>query len=175
MPNHITNKLQLFGEENRIRELLRHIQNKEYSYPMIDFNAIIPMPTVIQISKTAWYDWSIKHWGTKWNAYHFSFDASILDKNSMVFLTAWSAPHPVISRLASLYPDISFVHAWADEDIGQNCGQREYQNGTLQTEYEPESRKAAIEFAADLMDADPENWGLYLNPEGTDYCEGDDF
>ena len=50
------------------------------------------------------------------------------------FQTAWSAPHPVIEKMAEMFPDVQIMHRWADEDIGRNVGEREYRNG--ETEYE---------------------------------------
>lgn len=38
-----------------------------------------------------WYEWSLANWGTKWNAYHFTYGVSS-DGKEVVFLfdTAWS-------------------------------------------------------------------------------------
>ena len=38
------------------------------------------------------------------------------------FLTAWNAPKPVMEKLSGMFPTVSIHHAWADEDIGHNCG-----------------------------------------------------
>lgn len=98
---------------------------------------------LINYGATTWYDWCINNWGTKWNSY----DAWKGEDKSLIFSTAWSAPHPVIEALAKKYPDVFITHEWADEDIGQNCGMREYENGECSYEYEPPSRKDAIEYA----------------------------
>lgn len=49
------------------------------------------------------YEWSVKHWGTKWNSYslHFPHD----DLSEMVFDTAWSVPEPVFHDLAKRLPE----------------------------------------------------------------------
>lgn len=65
----------------------------------------------------AWYSWSVKNWGTKWNA---SFDEYELKKskgNVIHFTTAWDPPIPVLNTLACLYPNISFTLEYFD---GQN-------------------------------------------------------
>ena len=111
-----------------------------------------------------WYEWCVQNWGTKWNAY----DCSPGD-GSIEFHTAWSAPHPVIQKLSELYPELGITHLWADEDIGQNCGQREYQGGELTDEDYPMDGREACEFAADILGADLEDYGLVLNEDGTDY------
>ena len=59
---------------------------------------------------TNWYDWSLKYWGTKWNAYHGHIRqevASLGDEFELVleFSTAWSPPEPVYAHLAKLYAD----------------------------------------------------------------------
>lgn len=73
-----------------------------------------------------WYEWCCRHWGTKWNACEPDWS---LDDGMLVFQTAWSAPFPVIEALAQKYPDLEFTHRWADEDIGNNCGEMWYSEG----------------------------------------------
>jgi len=41
-----------------------------------------------------------------------------------------------------MYPELSFEHTWADEDIGQNCGQRVYNGGECTEIYYPEDDEA---------------------------------
>lgn len=74
-----------------------------------------------------WYNWCVKHWGTKWNAY----ENEQIDADTITFETAWSAPEPVIAQLAKMYPDIEIEHWWADEDMGANTGYTKYINGEL--------------------------------------------
>ena len=75
----------------------------------------------------SWYGWCCEHWGTKWN----SAEPEWTDANRLEFLTAWSAPEPIFAKLAEKFPDITFMVAFADEDIGQNCGELHYHNGVL--------------------------------------------
>ena len=76
---------------------------------------------------TTWYDWCIKNWGTKWNAY----ENVQIDPDTIMFETAWSAPEPVIAQLAKMYPDAEIEHWWADEDTGSNDGYAKYSGGEL--------------------------------------------
>ncbi len=101
---------------------------------------------------TTWYDWSVRNWGTKWNSY----DPYKEDDHSLVFSTAWSAPHPVVEALSKKFPDVSFHHEWADEDIGYNCGSMDYRNGEVVSAFEPESMKEAIAFANRVWGYDDE-------------------
>lgn len=110
-----------------------------------------------------WYEWSINNWGTKWNAYGYDEGTEYSESDNLHFQTAWSAPHPVIQKLAQMYPDISFEHEWADEDIGQNCGRKCYSGGECTEEYYPESEIEATEFAFQVWDYDPLNFDLMMN------------
>lgn len=139
MPNHITNIVAVSGDEERIQAMLREIQNDEYGVGSVDFNKIIPMPDDVDS-----YEWCIANWETKWNSYGYTADSGFKD-GKMTFLTAWSAPHPILQKLSEMYPDIVFEHEWADENIGINCGRYTYYDGERTEEYYPESNKERIE------------------------------
>lgn len=123
----------------------------------------VAVSNLINYGSTTWYGWSIRNWGTKWNA----CDAVRSDDNDheFQFKTAWSAPHPVIEALAKRYPDVKIVHEWADEDIGQNCGKCVYENGGRVSLYEPKTYKEGVGFASELWGYDPEE---YFYPEDAD-------
>ena len=91
------------------------------------------------------------------------------DGDNLAFHTAWSAPHPVIRELSKRYPEIEVVHAWADEDIGQNCGRFEYLGGELTEQFLPAFGRESYEFAASVWDTDLSDYGLVLNADETDY------
>jgi hypothetical protein len=65
-----------------------------------------------------WYDWSCRHWGTKWNAYEFGEWKKAGKGISLYFETAWSPPLPIIQMLSAKYPKCSFVLEYADEGGG---------------------------------------------------------
>ena len=136
-------------------------------------------PEVWALGKTAWnnlrlygaatwYDWRVRHWGSKWNAYGCE-DGRFREGNRLAFQTAWSAPHPVLRKLAELFPDVEIEHEWADEDIGCNCGRYRYRDGVCAEEWFPETEREAVAFACSVMGAAPEAWGLALNVAGTGY------
>jgi hypothetical protein len=129
MPNHVTNRIEFYGEQRNIDKVLDLIKGEE---ECIDFNTIVPMPSNVfqgnlgpkeraMYGANNWYDWSIANWGTKWNAY-----SSMLDKesNTMEFDSAWSCPLLVLDALAKLCYEhgVSFTGKWADEDTGVNTG-----------------------------------------------------
>lgn len=168
MPNHITNIVAVSGDESRIQSMLKEIQTDEYGVGSVDFNKIISMPDDVDS-----HYWCIAQWGTKWNSYGYTADTGFKD-GKLTFLTAWSAPHPILEKLSEMYPDIKFEHEWADEDIGMNCGRHIYFDGERTEEYYPESSRERIEFAARVMDSDPSDWGLFLNSSETDYVNFSD-
>ena len=116
-----------------------------------------------------WYEWHTQHWGTKWNAYGSSHDG-----NRLSFLTAWDAPHPVILKLSELLPGMEIHHEWADEDIGRNCGSRDYRDGEMTGQWYPTDQRESIEFAAEVMGADPSDYGLELSEDGTEYVPAEE-
>ena len=124
-----------------------------------------------------WYEWCTNNWGTKWNAYGYDEGTDYSASGNLHFQTAWSAPHPVIKKLAQMYPDIIFEHEWADEDIGVNCGRKCYSTGGCTEEYYPESEIEATEFAFRVWDYDPSDYDLMLNKTETAYIniENDEY
>lgn len=126
-------------------------------------------PDMWELGKTAWnniqkygvptwYEWRNCNWGTKWNAYGYD-DVDYSQNTDLRFLTAWSAPHPILQKLSAMYPDIIFEHEWADEDIGANCGRKIYRNGEFTKGYYPKKgSKEAVEFACRIWDYDPDEF-----------------
>lgn len=110
----------------------------------------------------SWYKWRTRNWGTKWNAYGYEGGVQF-DGKTLQFLTAWSPPTPIMEKLAAMYPDLDFVHQWADEDIGHNCGEVEYHNGTPDGEFYPTGQEA-VDYANGL-------WGFYGMDEDEDESE----
>ena len=117
-----------------------------------------------------WYEWCNRNWGTKWNSYGYDgMVGGYPSGNTLRFLTAWSAPHPVMEKLAEMFPNVEIEHEWADEDIGHNCGRYRYQNGVRIEEWFPETNREAIDLGCELMGMEPLDYGLALNAAGTDY------
>lgn len=81
-----------------------------------------------------WYNWRLQNWGTKWDACECYINNE--DENSVCicFDTAWSTPEPLMQELSQKYGVYVFVQ-YADEDLGCNCGEYEYQEGALTDEY----------------------------------------
>jgi hypothetical protein len=62
-----------------------------------------------------WYDWSIEHWGTKWNSYGFEIEYEDDNQFSFHFDTAWGFPEPIFEKLAEMFPALRFDCACFDE------------------------------------------------------------
>lgn len=58
-----------------------------------------------------WYKWSINNWGTKWNACDTIVDCDEDGYETIQFLTAWSEPMPIYTKICELFPDedIEFI------------------------------------------------------------------
>ena len=90
---------------------------------------------------TTWYGWRNHNWGTKWNA----CDTEILDKDTIVFDTAWSNPDPIMEKLGEMYPGIRIEHWWADEDAGNNTGHRVmFDGGVVEKRFDGDSEAYSI-------------------------------
>lgn len=180
MPNHITNIVEFTDiSDERIKEILEAIKNDEKGIGSLDFNKVIPTPPDIyqgnlgqaeemKYGEKTWYHFNLSQWGTKWNSY----DPKPYNngENKIQFLTAWSAPHPVIQKLSEMCPDATINHAWADEDLGYNTGRRKYKNGEIVDEYIPECpSKESYDFAAEVMNIDLAEEGYQLSEDGTHY------
>jgi len=112
MPNHIINRIHSDNPKvfTAVWNALVRLDEEE-----VDFNVLVPEPDP---SSHDWYDWRIRNWGTKWNAYEQDSNPASL---TIEFQTAWSAPDRIIDRLAETVPG-PWWWVYADEDIGNNCG-----------------------------------------------------
>lgn len=55
-----------------------------------------------------WYEWSLRHWGTKWNSGPVDVLFSDSEVIGFTFDTASSMPEPIFRALGILYPNLSF-------------------------------------------------------------------
>ena len=115
MPNYCYCILIMKGKEKDIQHVKTDIAgiDEEGNIRPIDFHKIIPMPpklleTYQRNESTAWYDWCIKNWGTKWNTLYDDFQEQNKDPYTIHFTTANNPPIPVIETLAYRYPEIEF-------------------------------------------------------------------
>ncbi len=172
MPNHVTNRIKFLGNQEGIDRVLQLIKSDD---KCISFDKIIPMPDNIYrgdlgkremelYGSANWYDWSISHWKTKWDAYNSSFNES---DNTLWFDTAWSCPIPVLEKLAKIccQNGIEFEGEWADEDCGCNVGVFWSVNHTDEV----------YDFCYTSLDGmTDEAYDIYVKLKGEDECLGKD-
>lgn len=114
------NKNDLNDEEDR------NLEDKDFEYlsHCLTFSKLIPMPDHIykgsigieekkKYGSNNWYDWSIKNWGTKWDArdcYIVNHEELNSEYTNLEyhFLTAWSPPIPWIDKMIKKYKNIKF-------------------------------------------------------------------
>lgn len=99
-----------------------------------------------------WYEWSIQHWGTQWNAYY----PAPADENTLAFCTRWASPTSVVGKLAEMFPALKFEHVWADESFGCNFGRNIYMDGKNVASFTPAAgSEEANKIVADIFGFDP--------------------
>lgn len=123
MPNWTQNHVSFEGSKEKIIELKQLFASDE---KVFDFNKVVPMPEDSENFQATgsftmdtnkgdlstedffekkvetpanWYYWSIKNWGTKWNAVDSNLDVDEDNKLVYSFRTAWDAPRGVIDAL----------------------------------------------------------------------------
>lgn len=109
----------------------RTIEGKRVtSWYVIDPDALLPTDEQVRlftpeegvaladIGYANWYDWSVEHWGTKWNASRVRVEEGAIAAGAVeiMFETAWAAPVPIFRKLASMFPGIRLEFTWTDED-----------------------------------------------------------
>ena len=97
-------------------------------------NSINSSPTEQQqiIKKTNIFfdrlEWSIKNWGTKWNAYDCFDDDSV---NTIYFNSAWTSPLYVIKKLSEIFPSTVLILIYVDSINDFSTGKIKMQNGRI--------------------------------------------
>lgn len=95
----------------------------------------------------------------------------------LTFQTSLVAPHSIIAQTALRYPSVEMEYEWADEELGHNCGRRNYVNGLCSEHYTPDTNKEALELAASVWGLNLADEGYLLNKSGTNYvrCNEEQF
>ena len=116
----------------------------------------------------SWYEWSIQHWGTKWNAYQC---LPLNEKDdTMEFLTAWSSVPRLVAAMSQKYPNQEITYRWADEDLGRNVGEIVFKNGEqIEVDIPAVDSRVAYEMAAELTGIDLASCNLFLTADKSTY------
>ena len=68
------------------------------------------------VADDRWYDWRLRNWDTKWDAYDVVVTDDDPDQLEVEFNTAWSPPEAICSALRNQYPDLSV--SWFYDEPG---------------------------------------------------------
>lgn len=153
MPNHVFQFAKVSGDAEKVKEFFEnHFTVDEQSGTKeFDFETFIPMPEelkdtvaptpsdtpkeeinrLVELYGAAnWYDWAIKNWNTKWNAY----DTEIIEgENEFNFMTAWTMPTLIYEEMAKKYPELDFT-ILAVEEGGFFASEVYIKNGSVKYE-----------------------------------------
>ena len=153
MPNHVANMMKPMNEA-AIVFLVELALSGEKGFAFENY-----VPGRDKAGKD-WYEWCIKNWGTKWDAY----DVNLI-KEGLRFYTAWSCPAPIFEAIAQKYPDAEFRVLFADEDIGSNLGVIHIKDGTCDVvEYENKSLEEKCVLLNEMQMEGSSDW--YIGKEG---------
>lgn len=144
MPNWVKNKVRAKNAEDAKKLIAMLVRKNKDGDEVTNFNGIIPMPQDLRETVAGyvgeendkkceankekygfrdWCDFANAKWGTKWDNRSVSFDGDVI-----VFDTAWCIPSGVYEEISKTIP---ILVAYADEDIGYNCGLIEVVDGEI--------------------------------------------
>ena len=121
MPNHCTNELRLVGPKDQLDQFRLDAtkpiepwtpKEEDPEPSLLNFQGAVPYPVAAdRHASDGWYNWSIKNWGTKWNAYDVT--TNVTDQGvSYNFTTAWAPPESWLRAATEKYPEIKFMLAY---------------------------------------------------------------
>lgn len=139
MPNWCENKLTVTGPKKDL-DKFKQKARKTYHYKnentttQLSLSKFLPMPKALihttappdkpnqklinKYSVDNWYDWSIVHWGTKWDV---TTHATHHTANSLVYCfdSAWTPPNENwMETVSAAYPKLSFILEYNEPGIG---------------------------------------------------------
>lgn len=130
MPNWCNNLLKIEGQSEEVKDFI----SKNSIDGLLQFSALLPRPKSAE-EDGSWYDWSVKHWGTKWDLHqddNISFELSTGVEGQTVgecfFPTAWAPPIPWIEHVSKIFHGLT-ISIWYDEPGGAFAGLYKIQNG----------------------------------------------
>lgn len=113
MPNWTHNIVGFEASKNKLQEIKNKLSSDKNVF---DFNNLIPMPKHSEtfyaegslgdkerkkFGNNNWYDWSVYHWGTKWNSVRAEISEESENCINYHFDTAWDAPRPIIQEICA--------------------------------------------------------------------------
>ena len=175
MPNLVKNKVRAVNKEDTAK-LIAMLVKEVNGSKMTNFNGIIPMPEELRNTTqgnypgceeifarnkakygyASWYAFACHNWGTKWDKNYVRIDDDVIECG-----TAWNHPDGIYRKIAETIP---IIVAYADEDIGNNYGIKEYH----------ENGESDIEIAGEDSAIANAIWGFEYDPDD-EYSNEEDF
>ena len=123
MPNWVDNEIILTGNASVLREI---------ADTQFDFQKLHPCPFINgEEHKEGWYDWCVKHWGTKWSGRDIGIHYEEGDTSMTVTCrTAWSSPHGFLAYLTTKYSELKIENTW-NLDSNEAVGNAVYEGGVI--------------------------------------------
>ena len=100
---------------------------------------LVCVQNVAEHGHPTWYEWSLEHWGVKWNAGSLEVTEHG-DKLEYYFEAANSFPEPVFEALASRFPTVK-LNGTVDEEGGWFYGEITIEHGELVVDFRKGTRK----------------------------------
>jgi hypothetical protein len=123
MPNWVDNEIIITGNASSLKEIVD---------ARFDFQTLHPCPFINgEEHQEGWYDWCVKHWGTKWAGRDILIDYEEGDSTMVVTCrTAWSAPHGFLGYLTTKYSELKIENTW-NLDSNEAVGTSVYEGGVI--------------------------------------------
>ena len=145
MPNHCMNVLTVTGEDvdafiakfepdNFFQKYLPMPEELE-NLPSHGDTAYKPRPALFEkYGADNWYEWHLRYWGTKWDAYEIDLIGR-LDKTTwkVQFNTAWGPPDQFLVNVGKMFPTLTFALAFTVEG-GNGGGHITVRNTTVESD-----------------------------------------
>ena len=115
MANICENTLRTFGDKKELKDFSKKTKTKKV---MFTFEKLFPIPKGYN-EGDKWYNWSIKNWGTKWDAYP---DSVSRDEDEYLievsFCTAWGPPIEWLVKVSKIYKKLTFIIHYKETGMG---------------------------------------------------------
>lgn len=96
----------------------------------LSFFRFVPLKPKKRLGDDAYIDFTIRQWGTKWDAFKPVLVTDTPNKLRYEFGTAWSPPVAWLKKVSRMYPILAFRMRYSGDYFG---GVAEYKNGKGET------------------------------------------
>ena len=128
MPNWCSNTMLVKGTPEQIEEFVEQMisdskKGDNTDLSVLDFEAVIPMPRVLQGRKSpsddgsiCWHDWQTANWGVKWGACDAFMEEYKKGDDQAFYLyeTAWGPAMEWQEKIIAYFPWLKFEFKWEE-------------------------------------------------------------